>query len=124
MKRIWSQRGWAVATTLILARGLTHAATGGSAQAPLSRDGFPSCVVQVDGFVMMRCDAGGIGARECETRTEVSIGGLGYNVGCGVSCGSGTYACCQQGTAVQRAQCECEPNPTPGPWTPELPWGL
>lgn len=55
------------------------------------------------------CSAGGEGATSCTFRTQVSI--LGVNLwsvkGSSVSCGSGSYACCNADSAT------CIQNSTP-----------
>lgn len=74
--------------------------------------------------VLQVCDSGGEGARACETRWTVSVGGWGWPSGCGISCNTGYYACCTNPTWHQNATCGCiedPPHVAPVPWSPEQP---
>ena len=70
------------------------------------------------------CDAGGEGARSCETRWVVNVSGWGWQSGCGISCGNGYYACCINPSASRNAVCGCiqdPPHVAPIPYSPERP---
>ena len=77
---------------------------------PPEGDGPATCEHQVDGSAprMVVCDAGGDGAQSCETHTTVSVSGIGYVSGCGVTCDDGNYACCHEATMFQKATCSCQ----------------
>jgi len=70
------------------------------------------------------CDSGGEGARSCETRWVVSMGGWGWPSGCGISCADGYYACCTNPAWNRNATCNCladPPHVAPAPYSPETP---
>lgn len=52
-------------------------------------------------FRLANCDSGGSGSTSCATNS-------GDN-GCSVSCGAGTYACCNNATTFSHASCKCKP---------------
>jgi hypothetical protein len=60
---------------------------------------------------MVVCDAGGLGASACESRTTINVGGWGATEGCGVTCTDGYYACCQNASMGVTAVCSCVENP-------------
>ena len=72
---------------------------------------------------MISCDSGGEGATSCETKSTISISGFGTTSGCGISCTTGFYACCQSASGGRDAQCTCLVEVPHGPFTPLAPGG-
>ena len=107
-------------TAWMAAEGAAWAAPSG-VTGRLEVDEVDTCTVHIDGSapLMVVCDAGGDGAQSCETHTSVSVSGIGYVGGCGITCDGGNYACCRQATLTQRANCSCQPYPPRGPYTPD-----
>jgi hypothetical protein len=59
------------------------------------------------------CDSGGIGSASCDLYLSISIGWIGGDAGCGVSCADGFYACCNHAGLTSPARCSCEVSPPP-----------
>ncbi|GEM_PF-3890567 len=58
-----------------------------------------------------KCEAGGPGATECSADCAGSIFGLTIGTNCSVTCGEGSYACCNcDGLLGQHGSCVCVPT--------------
>jgi len=105
---------------LVAWAGVALAAPPGAAEGPPTSCG--SNTPQTESApAMMVCDSGGEGATSCETKTTISVSGFGTTSGCGISCTTGFYACCQSAGGGRDAKCACLVEAPHGPFTPEGP---